>query len=504
MKTASEDLFHLIHSLSKAEKRSFKMLSALDKREKKYILLFDLIALQKKYDEESLVKKINVSKGHFAVYKNHLYHLILNKMSILHSGKEAHIRRLLTQADFLHSKGLHHHAEKILRKAKQFAIDLDSDSHLFEIMNMEHADSWRRRDLPGAEKAMEEDKKILELFNNKRKYRHLSNEIILTLSRSGGEKKSEEAKRMKELMNHPFIKEEKNALTFRSRNSLYHTLSLYYSVNSNPEKQYHFAKKAIDQYLNHPEKIRHDTFTYLLTLHLMLVACHSLRRFDEGKIYTDKLKSDSSWLKNEREKIWAFFTYHDTNLHYYIKTGKFSEGLADAETLIKEFESYTNKLEDSQFTVLFSHLAKIYFGSGNFSKSLLWLNKILNEKYILNVRPGFENNIKLFYLIVHYEKGNYRLLNSLAKSTQNYFSSKGSLHAFEKIILIFFSKKLSPEKSNESIMAFRKLKEEIGSILKTETETSSLEEFDFVPWIDSKIESRPFAELVRKKVEKAE
>ena len=496
MKTTSEDLFQLIHSLRKSEKRSFKLSASVDKKEKLYITIFDLVAAQKTYDEETIVKKLNIQKSVFAVYKNHLYHLLLQRMAFLFQGKETELRMLLTQADFLQSKGLYSQYEKILRRVKNLSADYDADTYLFEIHNMEHQNAWRKRDLLQAESVMKEDKKILALFNNKRQYRHISNEIIIALSRKGDGRNREEAKKINTLMKNPLITNEKNALTFRSKNSLYHTLSLYYSVNDDAHKQYHFAKKAVDLYLNSPEKIQYDPFAYLLTLHLMLVACHTLRKFDEAKNYIDKLRVDPSLLKNEREKNWAFFTYNDSNLHYYIITGRFAEGALASEELTRELDQYIAKLETTQTTVLYSHMAKLFFGADNYSKCLFWLNRILNEKYILDARPGFESNIKLFYLIVHFEKGNYDLLQSLVKSTYNELSGKGLLYKFESAMLVFFGKKFRGKE--ESAEAFKDLSREITLIAKEEK--MPFEEFDYLSWIESKIQNKSFAEIMSEKV----
>ena len=497
MKTTSEDLFHLVHSLSKSEKRSFKLSSGTDKKEKLYVSLFDLIEGQKKYDEETIIKILQLKKSVYAVYKNHLYHLLLKRMSVHFSGKEAELRSMLTQADLLNSKGLYALYEKMLVKAKKFATQFDLDHQLLEIIGMEHRNAWRKRDLQKASSVIEEDKQALLRFNNQRSYTHLSNEIIIGLAKMDN-RQAPEVKKIPALMKSPLIQNEKNALTFRSKYSLYHTLSLYHSVHENPQKQYEFAKKAADLYENNPEKIKHDTFTYLLSIHLMLTGCHTLKRFEEAKKYTDKLRMASSLLKNEKEKNWAFFTFHDTNLNYFIHTGQFNEGLPAAEELTKELAQYAHQLEDSQNTGLAFHMARIYFGAGNYSRSLHWLNRILNEKYALHIRPRLESNVKIFYLIVHFEKGNYKLLPYRAKSIYHELQAKGKLHKFEIALLQFFQKKYRDAETLEK--EFVKLKREIEKVQSEEK--MPLEEFDYLSWIEGKIQGRPFAEVVKEKVKR--
>ena len=58
MKTPSHDLFLLISSMSKTEKRYFKKFSELHgKEDNQYLLLFDAIAKQKEFDEDALKKR---------------------------------------------------------------------------------------------------------------------------------------------------------------------------------------------------------------------------------------------------------------------------------------------------------------------------------------------------------------------------------------------------------------------------------------------------------------
>ena len=190
-----ESLFRLIHSLDKYEKRFFKLSASIQGGEKLYMQVFDSITRQSEYNPEDICRKLGIKRSLLAEMKVYLERLLLNSMASLYSSPEAEVRKLLTQAEFLHGKGLYSHHAKILNKAKNLASDYDSDTHLFEILNMEHQNAWRKRDPNQAKKAMEEDKKILGLFNNKRQYRHLSNEILLALSKTGAGRNLKEAKK---------------------------------------------------------------------------------------------------------------------------------------------------------------------------------------------------------------------------------------------------------------------------------------------------------------------
>src|SRR5258708_6861185 len=76
MKPTSDFLWRLVHSLTSSEKLFFKRnfaASALSSQHL-YLKLFDAIALQKKYDENSLLKKLGpgLHKKNIAFQKNYL------------------------------------------------------------------------------------------------------------------------------------------------------------------------------------------------------------------------------------------------------------------------------------------------------------------------------------------------------------------------------------------------------------------------------------------------
>lgn len=360
-----EELFQLIHSLNKHEKRFFKLFASIEEGDHTYMKIFDLIDKQKEYDEEKIIQQTGIPKNIFAVQKHFLFNLILSRLAVLHSSKESDLRLLLTQADILYKKGLYFSYEKLIRKAKERAKHFEMYGFILEILRMEHANAWRKTDLNEAAKIMEEEKKILLLFNNQKEYTHLANEIITLLSLSGESRNKKEAKRLNSIMRHPFMQDEKNALTFNASYTMYHTLFTYNFIDGNLSKQYLYAKKANALYDAHPEKITHNPQQYLYSLHNLVNSCNQVKKYEEAKIYIDKLHANSSLMISEREKAWAFFTYHDNYLDYFLNTGKFEEGKKTAEALLHELEETKFKLDKMHVSFCFSIPQKYFSGQEN-------------------------------------------------------------------------------------------------------------------------------------------
>ncbi|MBI4931145.1 MAG: hypothetical protein HY841_10305 [Bacteroidetes bacterium] len=98
-------------------------------------------------------------------------------------------------------------------------------------------------------------------------------------------------------------------------------------------------------------------------------------------------------------------------------------------------------------------------------------------------------------------KGNdMALQQSLVRSTYRFLLKRNRLYKFEECILNFIRKKLSKIHSQKELLhSFSELKKEITQIMKDPFERGIIQDFDFVSWLESKIENRSFAEIVREK-----
>ena len=104
---ASDQLHKLIKSMSKPEKRYFKVFSSrhIIGDENNYQTLFDAIDKLDDYDEEKLMKKFKdkVFVQRFSIAKNRLYNALLKSLDSFHanSSVEAQLHRQVHSAEIL-------------------------------------------------------------------------------------------------------------------------------------------------------------------------------------------------------------------------------------------------------------------------------------------------------------------------------------------------------------------------------------------------------------------
>lgn len=129
----NQDLFDLIHSLSRTEKRYFTLdARKAGKRESRYLRLFQAINQQEEYDEAELKKEFR--RG-LADDKARLYEAILRAMRDFrsHRSRAARIKELLLDADFLYGRGLYLQCRNRLSEARLIAGELEDQLAGLEI-----------------------------------------------------------------------------------------------------------------------------------------------------------------------------------------------------------------------------------------------------------------------------------------------------------------------------------------------------------------------------------
>ena len=137
----STELFELIKSLSKSEKRFFKLSSSLQTGDKNYLKIFDAIEKQAVYNEAGL--KIAFKKetfvSHFPSEKNHLYKLLLKSLRNYHSDNSINslLKQEIKNVEILYKKALFKECNKFLVRAKKQAIENEKFYFLFELISWE-------------------------------------------------------------------------------------------------------------------------------------------------------------------------------------------------------------------------------------------------------------------------------------------------------------------------------------------------------------------------------
>jgi len=502
----SDDLYTLIKSLTKAEKRFFKLSASIHKGEKNYMKLFDAIDKQREYDEvvlRKIFKNESFIKG-FSSEKNYLYHLILKSMNSFHANKsiDSQIKELLRSVNFLADKGLNKQYLKVLSKAKRLAVKYEKHSRILDIIEWERIAMRDKNFTWVSKKELEKDLKkeqlVLRQFKNKIDYHQLIDRFLLlnnkfsTFTRSNKELKSYEA-----IFSNPILSDENKVLSYDAKRAYYWIHTQYNRIKEDFITAYKYSKKLVELAESQPEIIKEDPGSIITPLTTFIISQFRLKKYKEILNTLNKLKAVSTTSVSFQTRI--FLQSYGNELHIYIMTGAFEKGVAILDEVKSGLKRYEENLSMGIKVIFYLNIAYIYFGVENYNNTIEFVNKILNETD-RKIREDVQAVTQIFNLIIHFELGNQSILDSLVRSTYRFLYKRKRLYKFETIVLNFIRIKLPKAiTQKELLLAFKELKKELEEIIKNPFEKQALEYFDFISWLESKIENRPFAEIVREK-----
>lgn len=219
--------------------------------------------------------------------------------------------------------------------------------------------------------------------------------------------------------------------------------------------------------------------------------------YDEATLLTAELDSmaGSKGFNTYDVKVKIFTCVYTSKITISYRKGDFQSTLKIVEEMIEGLESYGERLPKEQVILFSYHIAYVFYGAGLYRDSLKWVNTILNDNE-QNLRQDIYSYTRIFNLILHYELGNYDLLEYLMKSTTRQIKKNSKTEQVELSILKFL-KKVIRLGDKAKVKSFETYKEELDAILKEENQSAILEYFNVSAWVESKINNKSFEETIK-------
>lgn len=508
---ASERLFVLIKSLTKPEKRYFKLYSNryISGTKNNYELLFDAIDGQEEYDETSLKKKFkkHAFVKRFSITKNRLYNAILKSLDAFHANSsiDAELRRLLHSAEILYKKSLYDQSFKLLKSAKKLAYKNERNTILIEILNWEklliEKDNYEGVSPDDIDTILEEDRRIAKLIEVYNEFWNVKSHLFNVLFRRGKARSEEDLNSFKKLIDHTLLNREESELFIQTRYLYFHIYSAYYFGTGDYKKCYTYLEKNITLIENQFELFKEEPNTYVSVLTNAIYVGMQLKRFDEAFVNLNKLRNVPEKLvikSNENLDIRLFNSAYSIELTLYALTGEFEKGLEIVSKVEEGLKKFGPKLSTVRKASFYFNIAILYFGAGKISLSLKWINELLN-----NINIDESEDIYCFAhvmnLVIHLELGNKDFVPYILKSTSRYLETRNRVYKFETAMLEFIGNAMKAETEDDLKATYSKLANTLTPLQKDPFESTALEQFDFISWAESKVQEKPFKELVQEK-----
>ncbi|MGM0478734.1 MAG: hypothetical protein ACQERC_05885 [Bacteroidota bacterium] len=507
MKPSSE-LFDLIQSLSKSEKRFFKLSSSIQTGDKNYLKIFDYVEAQETYDEGAL-------KAHFAgerfikhlpSEKNHLYKLILKSLRQYYGEQSVSsiLKQELKNIEILYNKALIKECKKFIKRAKSMAREHEQFYYWIELI------SWKKKlteesyesgefdvDL---NKIIEEERAVIEKLRNLAAYHALYSRINAIFRSGGFTRNEEERATVNEISDNHLIKGRNTAISVRATSICYYIKGLCAATNRDFSDSYTYFNRTKQILEEHP-KIRMDLGKrYILTMFHLMRCYIDDRNFAMAQQMIDEIKS----LKSKKGfnsldlslKILNISIIDQMNV--YNLQGDFEKAATIYDKYRAERKMIAEKSSKEQRIKLLFNAAYTFFGTGDYRFALQLLNDILNDNE-QRLRQDLYSFSRILNLLIHFELENFEFLEYSSNAAIRYLKKTKRDYEIEMVFVKQMRKLARTATKLDAVNIYQETLNEVNALLENENERVILDYIDICSWLNAKTTGDSFVDQAKKK-----
>lgn len=506
--TTTEGLNKLILSLSKAEKRSFKLFAKRNTsnhpEELKFLVLFDFLEKSPDASDEEIIKKNpQIKKVQLANLKAHLYRQLLTSIRLNSSNKilEFEVNEHIENAELLYMRGLYLQSLKLLEKAKSLAVRLDNSiQNLLIIEKIKFIESqYVTRSIDArADELSAESLEIEERVNGLVSLSNLSLQLYSLYLKVGFVRDEKDFMFVRDFFQSKLPDVDHKKLSFTEKFHLYSAYFRYYYIQQDFLMCFKYAQKTVDLFKENEFQAEQNKELFFKSIHNLILVLFYLRNYKRMKVvfdYFEQLKPSEKESENI-QLLHQQYTY--TNLlNLLFLQGEYSRGLCCIGEITNFLAAAETKIDTHRIIVLYYKIGCLYFGTGDFKKAIYYLNQVLALKN-QSLREDILSFAHILILIAHYELGNDMLVEYQLKSVYRYLSKTGDLQGVQREVLNYIRNvpKLLPSEVTKS---FKQLLSRLKKLSESKFEQRPFMYLDIIAWLESKIDKKSIEQIAQEK-----
>ena len=372
--STTDQLFNLIKSLNKAEKRNFKLYAnrTHQTNDVKFIKLFDVLDHMDSYDEKIIFKKFgSLSKGKLSNLKRHLYSQILSSLRLIHIKKniDIQIREQIDFARILYGKGLYMQSLKLLNRIKGIAKKSNQDILHYEVLEfeklIEEKHITRSRKVKNkVENLIDESDKRNRVLTNSNKLTNLKLKIHGLYIKIGHAKNEQDAFVVSDYFKSNLPDLKYDGLTFFEKVYFHQSYVWYYYILLDFRKCAEHAGQWVALFEKRPKMIDEDPDLYLRGLHYLLTSLFGLADVTGHESALNKFDEFYDLREptlNATSRIIHFLYYYSAQLNRHYLRGTFREGLTLVPTIEANIARFERHLDLHRILVFYYRIAWLHF-----------------------------------------------------------------------------------------------------------------------------------------------
>jgi len=504
---SSDELFQLIKTLEKAEKRNFKLFVRRNaaSEDLKIIQLFDVLDKLDRYDEDYILTRTkDIRKQQLSNLKAHLYRQILASLRILkdEGNIDITLHEQMDHARILYNKGLYVQSLKVLARIKETARSYDQLTFLLQALIFEKkieslhiTRSFKNR----AEQLSQEVEEIDQRLVMVGRLSNLALQLYGWYIRMGHARDEKDEQAVKDFFSAHLPQEAQRSEGFYERLYLYQSYAWHGFILQDLLLYYRYCQKWTDLFDKMPFMKKVESQQYIKGMHNLLNAHFLLRnqdKFHEALHQFENFHRSKEANSSGNNRVQTFVYLYIAKINRHFMDGTFTQGLKLVPHIEEKLQEYEVQLDRHRVLVFYYKIACLYFGSGDKEKAIDYLNRIINWK--MDLRADLQCYARLLHLIAHYELGNFDILDHLIRSVYRFMSKMKNLSVVEKEIFIFLQRTFHLDRKQVR-EAFQLLRDKLKKYESNPLESRSFMYLDIISWLDSKILGIPVQEVIRER-----
>jgi len=490
------ETYELVKSLNKSEKRYFKLYAQFQRGNKSYLKLFEIIDLQKTFNEKNIALKFFAKNksANFPAVKKYLFEQIIASLKSYGTYKDLDSGHtdLIETYKVLHYKGLHGQSERLLKKIKNITLQDDAFIRHFYVLIQEYLREMFNPDSSSPNrvyKILEEKKQTLNVIQNYTLVGDLFSYQRLYLRKKLYCRTKKEKDELTKLMA-PVLQTSESEMMSRTALAMRNMgLCDYYMAVGKPEKAFETSKQYLSLRMNAGGSDKIDTTTIAEHLqHIWLCIRSGIYEGFEENISKFKILLDT--ILNKQKFMMGYERWYNYSFIYYNRRGQFEKGIAFMESEKTTMAKVGNDFSMKAKIMLWYFTAYNNYARKDYKAALKIIQRIINNA---NDEVEEFSFAKLLLMFIHYELKNYELLEYQVRAAERAMKKTDRLYQCEKLLLDFFKTVSDGDNLSKRKLQLETLKKKVEQLYKTYYEKGFSFYFDLQSWIESKLKGKDFS-----------
>lgn len=498
-------LSRLINTLTKAEKRYFRLYTALQQGSKDYVNLFDLLEKQAVNSTADLKKMFQQQYPgcSYDVCSKYLYKVLLD--CLLHLRMQKHPTMALAtgilKSEILFERSLHEDALRQLNKVQASAMD--NEKHLLllwaqqqeiQLLHLLNFPGITEEELRHKQSGIDQTIHTIQQVRQQTALYEIIRHRLLYRGSTRSIRQQEDLDELSTVMPPPLASSMvsmKVHLLFQAH---------YFLITGD-----HPAALRIFHTLNqlletHPALFEDTPADHLLVIEGILDSLRAGKHYTELLQFLDKVKrfkSNSPYFEVMLQRL--LFIYE---LGSYIDSGNFKSALLLQKQYAPLLEKNIYLLDISKQAEIHLYKALVYLGNEDINNAHNSIEQVLQQSNLYSALPIYRT-FRLVHLLIQYELGNYDYIRYETRAFRRHLQpdTKRS-YLLERTVIKFLSAGEVPSIYSFRNMLWKKISASFDKIRADKYERQQLRIFDFSAWIEARLKKKSLGEILKEKYER--